>query len=72
MFADGCRPRVFLCCFFLVLCYTSDVADLSELTVARNAQPPFVWLKTRLSAAFKAHPSLLSGSFLLSLMYRHI
>ena len=24
------------------LCYTRDVADLSELTVARNAQSPFV------------------------------
>ena len=28
--------------FFLVLCYTRDVADLSELTVARGAQSPFV------------------------------
>ena len=28
--------------FFLVLCYTRDVADLSELTVARNAQSPCV------------------------------
>ena len=28
--------------------------------------------ETRLSAVVKAHPSLLSGRFLLSLMYRHI
>ena len=28
--------------FFLVLCDTRDEADLSELTVARNAESPFV------------------------------
>ena len=38
----GCRPRVFLCCFSPCLCYTRDVADLSELIVARDAQSPFV------------------------------
>ena len=42
LFADGCLPRVFLCCFSPCLCYTRDVADLSELTVARDAQSPFV------------------------------
>ena len=31
-----------LCCFSPCLCYTRDVADLSELTVARDAQSPFV------------------------------
>ena len=35
---DAVRESSF-CCFFL---YTRDVADLSELTVARNAQSPFV------------------------------
>ena len=72
LFADGCRPRVFLCCFSPCLCYTRDVADLSELIVARDAQSRLVVHETRLSAVFKAHPSLFSGSFLLSLMYRHI
>ena len=42
LFADGCRPRVFLCCFFPCLCYARDVADLSRLIVARDAQSPFV------------------------------
>ena len=42
LFADGCRPRVFLGCFFPCLCYTRDVADLSELIVARDAQSPLV------------------------------
>ena len=39
----GCRPRVFLCCFSPCLCHiTRDVAHLSELIVARDAQSPFV------------------------------
>ena len=42
LFADGCRPRVFLCCFSPCLCHTRDVVDLSELIVARDAQSPFV------------------------------
>ena len=38
---DAVRESSFVV-FFLVLCYTRDVADLSELIVARNAQSPFV------------------------------
>ena len=40
LFADGCRESSFV--VFPCLWYTRDVADLSELIVARNAQFPFV------------------------------
>ena len=36
---DAVRESSFV--VFPCLCYTRDVADLSELTVARNAQSPF-------------------------------
>ena len=37
---DAVRESSFV--VFLCLCYTRDVADLSELIVARDAQSPFV------------------------------
>ena len=37
---DAVRESSFV--VFPCLCYTHDVADLSELTVARDAQTPFV------------------------------
>ena len=71
LFADGCRPQVFVVVF---LCFrdTRDVANLSELIVARDARSLLLVHETHLSAVFKARLSLLSGSSLLSLMYRHI
>ena len=38
---DAVRESSFVV-FFPCLCYTRDVADLSELTVARNTQSSFV------------------------------
>ena len=65
---DAVRESSFV--VFPCLCYTRDVADLSELIVARDAQSPFVG--ARAVCCVQGSPSLLSGSFLLSLMYRHI
>ena len=39
---DAVRESSFVVVFFPCLCYTHDVADLSGLIVARDAQSPFV------------------------------
>ena len=58
--------------FFLVCATRVDVANLSELIVARNARSLLLVQETHLSAVFKARLNQLSGSSLLGLMYRHI
>ena len=69
LFADGCRSASLRCCFSL---FARHAWCSESVRVDCCAWCAVLVHETHLSVVFKARLSLLSGSSLMSLMYRHI